>query len=187
MAAKDVPGARLASRELQDIAAGLDSEMLGGIAAHARGAVALAEGDAADASALLGRARELLEKIGSPYEAARVRVTMGLACRAAGDDDGAALEWQAARAVFARLGAAPDLDRVDALMRGTQPARSCGLTSRELEVLRLVASGKTNKAIANELRLSEKTIDRHVSNIFGKIDVPSRAAATAWAYEHAVV
>ncbi|MGH7265357.1 MAG: response regulator transcription factor, partial [Candidatus Rokuibacteriota bacterium] len=109
------------------------------------------------------------------------------ACRALGDEDGGALELGAARAVFERLGAAADVARVDALTSPAPPGRLHGLTRRELQVLRLVATGKTNKAIAAELRLSEKTVDRHVSNIFTKLDVPTRTAATAYAYEHKLV
>jgi DNA-binding NarL/FixJ family response regulator len=112
---------------------------------------------------------------------------VGLACSALGDDDAAALEMEAARGTFAELGAAPDLARVEALSRGAAPGDPHGLTSRELEVLRLVAAGATNKAIAAELVLSERTVDRHVSNIFAKLRVPSRSAATAYAYEHQLV
>lgn len=126
-------------------------------------------------------------QVGAPYIAARLRVLVGLACRALGDEDGAGLELDAARAAFAELGAAPDLARMGALTGGARPARPHGLTPRELQVLRLVAAGKTNKAIAAELFVSEKTIDRHVSNIFGKLDVPSRTAATAYAYEHQLI
>jgi DNA-binding NarL/FixJ family response regulator len=107
-----------------------------------------------------------------------------MACRAFGDDEGAGMELDAARAAFEQLGAVPDLARVAALTTDVPRRRPGGLTQRELQVLRLVAAGKTNKAVAQELSLSEKTIDRHVSNIFNKLDVPSRAAATAFAYEH---
>jgi DNA-binding NarL/FixJ family response regulator len=124
------------------------------------------------------------EQVKAPYPAARARVLMGLAYRALGDDDGGGLELDAARAMFQHLGAAPDLARVDALTRRAPSAPPRGLTRRELQVLRLVATGKTNKAIASELSLSEKTVDRHVSNILTKLDVSSRAAATAYAYEH---
>ena len=154
------------------------------MAAYARGAVELAEGDAQAALGSLRRASIVWQQVEAPYVAARVRVLVGLACRALGDDEGGRLELEAARAVFERLGAAPDLARIDALLRGVPPAARHGLTPREMQVLRLVAAGKTNKAIASELSLSEKTIDRHVSNIFGKLDVASRSAATAYAYEH---
>jgi DNA-binding NarL/FixJ family response regulator len=114
-------------------------------------------------------------------------VLLGLACRTLGDDDTAALELEAARGDFANLGAAPDLARVDSLTRRASPLDAHGLTPREHEVLRLIAAGKTNKAIAAELVLSERTVDRHVSNIFTKLGLSSRAAATAYAYEHRLV
>jgi DNA-binding NarL/FixJ family response regulator len=114
-------------------------------------------------------------------------VLLGRACRALGDEDGTALELGAARDVFERLGALPDVARVDSLLKPEAPERSHGLTARELEVLRLVAGGKTNKAIAKELSLSEKTVDRHVSNIFTKVNVPTRAAATAFAYRNRLI
>jgi DNA-binding CsgD family transcriptional regulator len=146
--------------------------------------VLLARGDARAALALLRRSLEGWQEIGAPYLAARVRVLVGLAHRACGDQDGSGLEIDAARAAFRELGAAPDLDRLERLVARTKSVRPHGLTERELQVLRLVASGKSNKAIAAELFLSEKTIDRHLSNIFGKIDVSSRTAATAFAYSH---
>jgi len=114
-------------------------------------------------------------------------VLLGLACAALDDDDTAALELEAARGVFAQLGAEPDLARVDSLARSTVSADAHRLTARELQVLRLVAAGETNKAIAAELVLSERTVDRHVSNIFTKLGVSSRAAATAYAYKHQLV
>ncbi len=149
--------------------------------------MALADGDAAAALAPLRQAFAVWQQLGAPYLAARLRVLIGRGCRALGDDEGAALEREAARAVFERLGAAPDLARVDAEADGTPARHPAGLTAREVQVLRLVAAGKTNRAIARELFLSEKTVDRHVSNIFNKISVPSRAAATAYAYQHKLV
>ncbi len=147
----------------------------------------MAEGDAQAALGSLRRAFEAWRQVEAPYEAARVRVLMGMACRAFGDDEGAGLELDGARAVFEQLGAAPDLARIDSFTKGAPSGHPHGLTPRELQVLRLVATGKTNKAIAAELFLSEKTVDRHVSNIFNKLDVPSRAAATAYAYEHKLI
>ncbi|TIP79318.1 MAG: response regulator transcription factor, partial [Mesorhizobium sp.] len=126
------------------------------------------------------------QQVEAPYEAARVGVMIGQACRALGDNDGAALELEAARTVFQHLGATPDVSRVDSLL-DMRPIEARGLSARELQVLRLIASGKTNKEIANELHLSGKTVDRHVSNIFNKLDVPTRTAATAWAYEHRLI
>jgi DNA-binding CsgD family transcriptional regulator len=176
--------ARDACRELEETAERLDTDVLTAFAAHARGAVDLAEGDARAALGPLGRAWRAWERMKMPYLAARVRVLMGLAHRALGDDDGSGLELDAARAAFELLGAAPDLARIDALARPAPSASPRGLTRRELQVLRLVATGKTNRAIAALLSLSEKTVDRHVSNVFAKLDVSSRAAATAHAYEH---
>jgi DNA-binding NarL/FixJ family response regulator len=123
---------------------------------------------------------------------ARIRLLVARAFRALGDGDGAALELDAARKVFVELGAAPDVHAAAAMATAAathagSATDTHGLSARELEVLRLVASGKTNKTIAGELFLSEKTVDRHVSNIFGKLNVSSRAAATAWAYQHRIV
>ena len=112
---------------------------------------------------------------------------MARACRALGDDDSASLELEAARTVFDRLGAAPDLARVDTLIPPAPARHAGGSTPRELQVLRLVAAGKTNRAIAAELLLSEKTVERHVSSILTKLDVSSRAGATAYAYKHQLV
>jgi DNA-binding CsgD family transcriptional regulator len=184
LAVGDIEEARVACRELEETAESLDTEVLGAMVAHACGAVALADGDARAALGSLRRAFEIWQRVEAPYAVARVRVLVGLACRALGDDDGGELELEAARAVFEQLGAAPDLNRIHSLIRGAPSGRPHGLTARELQVLRLVAAGKTNKAIAAELFLSEKTVDRHVSNILTKLDVPSRAAATAYAYEH---
>jgi DNA-binding CsgD family transcriptional regulator len=187
LAAGDAAEARTASRELDAIAGSFDSAVLGAMAAQARGAVELAEGEAQAALGSLRHAWQVWEQVEAPHLAAQVRMLIGLACRALGDEDGSRLELEAARAVFEELGAAPDLSRMDALIAGAPSGHAYGLTRRELEVLRLVAAGKTNKAIAAELFLSEKTIDRHVSNILTKLDVPSRAAATARAYEHKLI
>jgi DNA-binding NarL/FixJ family response regulator len=135
----------------------------------------------------LRHAQQVWQELEVPYQVARVRVLLGLACRALGDEDTAALELEAARGDFANLGAAPDLTRVDSLIRRASPIYAHGLTPRELEVLRLIAAGKTNKAIATELVLSERTVERHVSNIFTKLGLSSRAAATSYAYEHRLV
>ena len=119
-----------------------------------------------------------------PYEAARVRTLVGVACRDLGDEDTAQMEFDAARRVFDELGAAPDLARVDRLGLALAPVAAGALSPREVQVLRLVATGKTNRAIASDLFLSEKTVARHLSNIFAKLGVSSRSAATAYAYEH---
>jgi len=176
--------ARDACRELEDIAESYGRGVLGAIAAHARGAVELTEGDVRAALIALRQACQVWQQVEAPYELARSRVLVGLACRALADDDGAELELAAARSVFEQLGAAPDLAQLDSLIRSTPTENRCGLTPRELQVLRLVAVGNTNKAIAANLVLSERTVDRHVSNILTKLAVPSRAAATAYAYQH---
>jgi DNA-binding CsgD family transcriptional regulator len=188
LAIGDVQQARDACRELKDVAQSFDTAVPNAMAAQARGAVELAEGDAPAALGSLQRAFELWQRIQAPYAAACVRVLIGRACRALGDEDGAGLEIDAAKSVFERLGAMPDLARVDRLLKDMAPSgHGHRLTPRELQVLRRVATGETNKAIAGKLSLSEKTVDRHVSNIFTKLDVPSRAAATAFAYQHKLV
>jgi len=189
LAAGDLDEARAASLELQETAATVNTEVLNAIAAHARGSVHLAEGDPHAVLEPARRAFRIWQRLGAPYIAARLRILAARACIALRDAEGARLELQCANEVFEQLGAAPDIAAVkalgDTLDKGARagPAAEHGLSDRELQVLRLVATGKTNKAIARELSLSEKTIDRHVSNIFTKVNVVSRAAATAFAYE----
>ena len=187
LAAKDVPAARSASDELSGIAGELDVPMLSAMSAHASGAVLLAESDYRTALTELRRSWRHWRKLEAPYEAARARVLVGLASRGVGDDDTAEMEFDAAQWVFQQLGAAPDLSRVEGLSRNEVPKSDGGLTGREVQVLALVAKGETNKAIAAELVLSERTVERHVSNIFTKLGVSSRAAATAHAYEHQLI
>jgi DNA-binding CsgD family transcriptional regulator len=188
LAASDLAEARRAADELSTLAEGFAMELLAAMACHAQGAVALAEGDARGAIDPLRRSQEVWQRVGAPYVSARIRVLVARAYRALGDEDGAALELEAAKKTFVQLGATPDLAALDAVA-GSGPAKSAehGLSARELEVLLLVAAGKSNKEIASALFLSVKTVDRHVSNIFVKLDVPSRAAATAWAYQHGLV
>ncbi|GAA5119165.1 LuxR C-terminal-related transcriptional regulator [Haloechinothrix salitolerans] len=178
LAADDVAVAREACEELADIAGTFRSDMLTAVTASAEGAVTLADGDAQAALGPLRRAAQLWQDLDVPYERARVRVLLGRACGALGDSDAAEFERTAAQDVFTRLGATSDLAPLG-------DAR--GLTPREREVLRLLSTGETNKAIAAKLVLSERTIDRHVSNILAKLGVQSRAAATAYAYEHGLV
>ena len=187
LAAGDIEDARRGARELEQIAADFGTEVLGAMAAHARGAVELAGGGAEAALEPLRRAFRVWHEVGAPYIAARLRVLIARACDALGDRDTGALERDLARTIFERLGAAPDLAALDAPAPAAGRDAPAGLSPRELEVLRLVAAGKTNKAIAKQLFLSEKTIDRHVSNIFAKTNVASRAAATAFAYQHGLV
>jgi len=176
--------ARDAGNELEQIAHERENGMLGAMAAHARGTVDLAGGDARAALVPLRHAARVWQQLGAPYEAARARALVGLACRALGDDEAAGFELEAARGVFAALGAAPDLARVESLTQPEAPADAHGLTPRELQVLRLVAAGKSNREIASELVLSEHTVARHVQNIFAKLGVSSRTAASAFAFAH---
>jgi DNA-binding NarL/FixJ family response regulator len=134
---------------------------------------------------VLRRACAAWHELRAPYEGARARLLCAKACRILGDHEAARLEIDAARGVFDQLGAAPDVARAERLEREALTGAPCGLTAREGEVLRLVASGQTNKAIAAQLVISEKTVERHVSGIFLKLGVSSRSAATAWCYEHA--
>jgi ATP/maltotriose-dependent transcriptional regulator MalT len=187
LAAGDLEAARAAATELAEVAARLDSPQLLAEAERVVGAVRLASGDAQGALETLRSAASSWHALEVPYEAARTRVLIGLACRQLGDEDTAKLELDGAQAVFRELEAAPDVDRVERLFRATDAAAVGGLTARELEVLRLIAAGQTNRGIAATLVISEKTVARHVSNIFTKLGVPSRAAATAYAYDHEVV
>jgi DNA-binding CsgD family transcriptional regulator/tetratricopeptide (TPR) repeat protein len=187
LASGNIEDARKACRELQEIAKSFDTGVPAAMAAQACGAVDLAEGDAQSALVHLRRAFAVWQRLEALYAAACVRVLVGLACHTLGDKDGAGLEIDAARAVFSRLGAAPDLTRVDTLMKSIACAGAHGLTPRELQVLRLVAAGESNKAAAGKLSLSEKTIERHVSNILTKLGVPSRTAATTFAHRHKLV
>jgi DNA-binding CsgD family transcriptional regulator len=184
LAGNNVHAARTAADELAHIAAEFGAPLLVAQSDHAYGAVLLAEGDALAALEPLRRACTRLQELDAPYDVARVRVHIGLSYRALGDADTAEMELDAARAAFERLGAAPDVARVEELTGSGASQTAGGLTPREVEVLRLVATGKTNRAIAADLFLSEKTVARHVSNIFTKLGVSSRSAATAYAYQH---
>ena len=184
LAAGEVEEARGACGELENISRAHESDMLRAMSAQAQGALALAEGDSRRALVSFREALRTWQELEVPYEAARVRVLVALACRVTGDEDTAKWELAAARGVFDELGAVPDVSRVDSLSLSAQAAAPHGLTQRELQVLRLVAGGATNRSVAAELVLSERTVDRHVSNIFAKLRVSSRAAATAYAYEH---
>jgi DNA-binding NarL/FixJ family response regulator len=183
LAGGDAAGARIACDELATIAAGHRRQLLDALVADAQGAVALAQGNAPGAVMALRNAAARWRELEAPYEEARARELLGRGCRAVGDEDAAALELEAARAAFAALGAVPDRTRVDALLERAP----YGLSARELEVLRRVAAGETNRAIAAALVLSERTVDRHVSNILAKLGVASRTAAATCAYERRLV
>ena len=161
--------------------------MLAAMVAHARGSVELADGDARSALISLREALDGWQALDAPYEVARTRVLVGAACRALGDADAFALELEGALEAFRNLGALPDVARVEELVGGSAPGDGHGLSARELEVLRLVAAGKSNREIASTLVISEHTVARHVQNIFAKLGVSSRASATAFAFEHELV
>ncbi len=187
LAVGDVDAARAAADELSEIAAELDAPYLHALSAHADGMVLLSTGDARASLAAMRKAWVAWRALEAPYEAGRARVLIGLACRDLGDEDTAQMELDAASWVFRQLGAAPDLARVERLSRRPSATTAGGLTAREVEVLRLVAAGKTNRSIATDLFLSERTVEHHVSSILTKLGRPSRAAATAYAYEHHLV
>jgi DNA-binding NarL/FixJ family response regulator len=187
LAAGEVGAAGAACAELAQLAQASDTPLLRAGADYASGSVLLAEGNPTAALAALRRACATWRELEMPYDTARARMQVALACRALGDDDSAALELDAARATFERLGARPDLARVAELAPSPVGRPPGTLTRRECEVLRLVATGRTNREIAAELVISEHTVARHLQNIFGKLDLPSRAAATAYAYEHGLV
>jgi ATP/maltotriose-dependent transcriptional regulator MalT len=177
----DLSAAQTAVGELQRFADPDGPAYLRGLAEHGCGAVLLAGGDAGAALPRLRRAWSVWQQLEAPYEAARARLLVAEACRALGDDDAASMELDAARTALEALGAMVDLAGVDS---AAAAAPSGPLTAREREVLGLLATGTTNRAIARQLFLSEKTVARHVSNIFAKLGVASRAAATSYAYEH---
>ena len=187
VAVNDLDAAREACRELEAVADDYGSALLAATGAHAWGAVLLRTGDPAGALASLRRASKDWDDLDAPYEAARTRVLVGLACRELADADGAARELEAARETFLVLGAAPDAARAVSLLTGSEAAQTHGLTPRELEVLRLVARGLSNREIAASLVISEHTVARHLQNVFAKLDVSSRTAASAFAHEHDLV
>jgi DNA-binding NarL/FixJ family response regulator len=187
LAAHDVAAARTGAEEMTAIASALDAPFLRAVSMHARGAILLAEGDARAALAALREATAAWDVVEAPYEAGRTRVLIARALQQLGDRDSADIEHEAARHVFRQLGARPDLERLDTATPAQNRASASGLSARELEVLRSLVTGKSNRAIADELCISEKTVARHVSNIFNKLGLSNRAGAIAYAYEHDLV
>lgn len=185
LAAGDLSAARDVVAELEQLARDFDTDTVSADAAASQGAVLLADGDAAAALPLLRRASHCWAEHDAAYPVATLQVLIGKAYRALGDQDGAALELESAKAVFERLGARPDQQRVSELLQ--PPAPRHGLSPREVEVLRLVAVGRTNAQIAAELYLSERTVHRHISNILRKLEVQSRTAAVAAGVRNGVV
>jgi DNA-binding CsgD family transcriptional regulator len=187
LAANDVAAARGASDELAEIAARQSIPFLRALSSRASGAVLLAEGNAPGALAELRQSWSIWSELQVPYEASRVRCLIALACRKLGDEENALLELAAARQTFQELGAAVELARVEGFVAKDADHAAGPLTDRELQVLRLVATGMTNRGIGGKLNISEKTVARHLSNIFTKLDLYSRTAAAAYAYDHDLV
>jgi DNA-binding CsgD family transcriptional regulator len=187
LGARDLGAAGAAAEELAQVSDDVGATSVHAVADYATGSVLLGDGDARGALVVLRRALAAWRELDAPYEAARARVLIGLACRELGDRDAAEIELDAARSVFRQLGATPDLARVEALSPTVQTQAPMGLTGRELEVLALVATGKTNREIAAALVISEHTVARHVQHILAKLGVSSRTAASAFAFAHDLV
>ena len=186
LASGEVGEATSATDELESIAEHFGTPALEAAGAACRGALLLAEGDAHGAIERLRRACDLCQELKLPYEGAQARMLYGIAVRQAGAEEDARFELDAARKAFEHLGAEADARKATELLtrRGDLPR---GLSEREVEVLRLVAAGKTNREVAEELVISDHTVARHLQNIFAKLDVSSRSAATAFAFEHGLV
>ncbi|OAE03643.1 helix-turn-helix transcriptional regulator [Arthrobacter sp. OY3WO11] len=185
LAVPDLTAARQAAEELATFARECPRPMIRAVAGQADGAVTLEERDPAAAAQVLRQAWQLWLELGVPFQAACCRVLIGRACRDLGDETSALMEFEAAHAEFLELKAAPAAAWAASLMDHGEGGGVAGpLTRREAEVLRLVASGQGNRKIAAELYLSEKTVARHISNIFLKLGLSSRAAATRYAFEH---
>lgn len=179
----DLTAAEAAAAELTELADTYDTSALRAEAHLAHGAVRLAEDDVATALVSLRRACRMWRALQAPYDTARARALVGTACRRLGDEEAARLELDAARRGFTELGAASDVAR----LAPATPAEHYRLSRRELQVLRLVADGRSNQEIADELYLAVKTVERHVGSILSKLGVPSRTAAAAFAYQHDLI
>ena len=183
----DLPGAAAAAAELVEIAADHGNPALEATAKQARGALLLAEGDALAALGSLRQACRAWHHFALAYEEGRARMLMARCLRMLGDEDTAVLEVSVARRIFTRLGAKPDLAHAGSIVAKAPAVSTYGLTRRELEVLRMLATGLTNRAIADELVVAVRTVDTHVSSILTKLGVSSRTGATSFAYRHHLV
>ena len=184
LAAGDHEAARAAASELADVTRTIGAPLLRGASAHATGAVRLADGDVAAASAPLREAWEIWRELEMPYEEAQTCLLMAAVCERRGDPDGHRLELEAARKLFTELDADHCLALIASQFERSTRRLPGSLSEREAQVLRLLAEGRTNRDIAAALFISEKTVARHVSNIFDKLGVSTRTGATAWAYQH---
>ena len=187
LAANDPATARAALDELLQVADHHNVPMLRAMSSRAAGAVLLSEGNAHAAMAELRLSWSLWCELRAPYETARTQILIAQAFRILGDEENASAELGTARNAFEKLGASVDLRRADKLLSKEGHLSEGPLTEREVQVLRLVASGITNRAIAQQLCISEKTVARHLSNIFTKLGLYSRTAATAYAYDNKLV
>jgi DNA-binding NarL/FixJ family response regulator len=187
LAVGDLDGARDAADALADLAARVPTSYLQAQADRAQGRVLVADGRAAEALPVLRRSWVAWRSMAAPYEAAVTRVVVAAAARALGDDDAAGMELDAARHVFAELGALAELEDLDGVDPEALASTIAPLTPREVEVVRLVARGLSNREIADHLFISERTVARHVGNVLSKLQLANRAAMTAFAYEHALI
>jgi len=187
IATGEIEIAKAAAAELEEFAAAMDALLLRASSSQAAGAVLLAQGNAQAALAVLRDAWTAWQKLEAVHESAQVRVLIGRACQALGDEDTARSHYDAAARTFERLGAAPALAELEKLMAPPGAESDSQLSHRELEVLRLVAKGRSNRDIAAQLFISEHTVARHLSNILGKLGVASRTAASAYAFEHGLL
>jgi len=184
LAAGAIDQAQTAANDLFDISEAIEAPYLRAIAAREKGAVLLARKNSEEALSWLRKSWQILKDLDMPHETARTRILTGVAHQQLGDQDTAELEFESAKWLLKQIGAPFELPKIAALNQSTSSDELRGLSKRELQVLQLVASGKTNKSIASQLYISERTVDRHVSNILLKLDVASRTEATAFAYKH---
>jgi DNA-binding CsgD family transcriptional regulator/tetratricopeptide (TPR) repeat protein len=187
LASNHVEEACSAANEMVVIADELNAPILHAMAAHAQGAVLLKQNDPHSALNKLRMAETVWKELDAPYDVARTRLLIGMACRLLGDEDTAGMEFEAARSIFHQLNAFPDKKRAEKCIRKKSSGKTHGLTPREIQVVQQIANGKSNKEIGNELFISERTVERHVSNIFAKLNVSSRSSVTAFAFKHQLV